>query len=63
MNIKSQSIQKIFLFTTDRSARQKGRGQHVAIKGRVLVEGDALKSELWMVDTVHEGNLAWALTG
>ena len=32
MNIKSQSIQKI-LFTTDRSARQKGRGQHVAIKG------------------------------
>ena len=24
-------------------------------------QGDAYKSELWLVDTVHEGYLAWAL--
>ena len=44
MNIKSQSIQKIFLFTTDRSARQKGRGQHVAIKGEG-VEKEMLRNQ------------------
>ena len=26
-------------------------------------EGEAYKSELWLVDTVHEGYLAWALIG
>ena len=37
---------------------QKGRGKHAAIKRG---GGDAYKSELWLVNMVHEGYLAWAL--
>ena len=38
----------IFGFATAHSLRQNGHGQHAAIKG-VEWNGDAIKSELWLV--------------
>ena len=53
-------------FTTSVSLG-KGRGQHAAIKRKVVVVarsgGNAKKSELGLVDTVHEGYIGWALIG
>ena len=44
------------LFSTVRSAREKGRGHYAAIR-------DAQIYELCFVDIVHEAYLAWALIG